>query len=274
LGTAFGLIAREALVVLPAPVVVLDAGVPAAVVVAGDEACELDELGELELLEPPQAAAPTDTTLTATSTPATRSFLTRRIIWIAVTPASFTEFFAACAGVAGALIGLLFVAITVAHERLIGEGAEQGHRIRASAALTAFTNAFVVSLFALIPGVGLGWPAAIVGLLGLLFVAGSTLSLVRVRRDQPLAPRDLLLIIGLLATFALEVVYGIQLGTESHNQNAAQTIAVLVVVCFVIGIARAWELVEGPSVGLGSELLTIARGRSRRDERSDDERGD
>ena len=38
-------------------------------------------------------------------------------------PQEFHEFFSACAAVSGALIGLLFVAVSVAPDRLVGRGA-------------------------------------------------------------------------------------------------------------------------------------------------------
>jgi hypothetical protein len=180
-----------------------------------------------------------------------------------VTPPSFDTFLAASAGVAGALIGLLFVAISVAQERLTGENADQAHRVRASAALTSFSNALAIALFGLVPGVGLRWPGFVVGLLGLSFVAASLLSLRRVRESQPVPPRDTLFLVGLVAAFGLQVFFALRLISNARDVGAARGIAILVIVCFFIGIARAWELVGGPSIAISDELLAIARVRVR-----------
>jgi hypothetical protein len=180
-----------------------------------------------------------------------------------MTPETLHEFFAASAGVAGALIGLLFVAVSVAHERLIAEDAEYGHRMRAAAALTSFTNALSISLFALVPGIGLGDTAVVVGALGLMFVVAALLSLVSVRKTQSVSARDLFFLVGLVVTFGLEVYFGIRLASRGHDPDAAETIAVFVIVCFLVGVARSWELVGGPSFGFFSEvwaLVTRARG--------------
>jgi hypothetical protein len=96
----------------------------------------------------------------------------------------------ATAGVAGALIGLLFVAISVAQDRLISQDDDPVHQVRASAALTAFTNALAISLFALIPSVGISWVAVSFGIVGVLFIAGSLMSLLRERRAHRAALRD------------------------------------------------------------------------------------
>ena len=164
------------------------------------------------------------------------------------------------ASVAGALIGLLFVAISVAGGRLTGDQA-QVHRIRASAALTAFLNSLSVSLFGLIPGHTIGLTAVSVGAAGIAFVAAALLSLVRLRQFHWSTARDALFLIGLAVTFVIQLLHGTDIISHPDDPGYLQTIAILVVVCFLIGIARAWELMGGPSIGLTGEVTKLVRQR-------------
>jgi hypothetical protein len=177
-----------------------------------------------------------------------------------VVPENIHEFFAASAGVAGALIGLLFVAISVSSDRLSRdkEGA-QVHRIRASAALTAFTNALAVSLFALVPGDKIGPTALSVAAAGLAFVVASLLSLIRLREVRWATARDGVFLIGLVIVFVLQLWEGIDVTAHRGDSGSVDTIAILVIVCFLIGIARSWELIGGPSFGIAHEVTAIVR---------------
>ena len=174
---------------------------------------------------------------------------------------SLRDFFVATAGVAGALIGLLFVAISVAQDRLTSEDADPIHQVRASAALTAFTNALTISLFALISNSGIAWASVSVGIVGVLFVAGSLISLLRERQAHRTALRDATFLIGQLLVFGLQLRYGLRLVANVHDTDAAQAIATLVVVCFLLGIARSWELVGGPSFSFLGQSFAFLRER-------------
>jgi hypothetical protein len=179
-----------------------------------------------------------------------------------VVPAEIHDFFLASGGVAGALIGLLFVAISVAADRLARQNTEaQLHRVRASAALTAFLNALMVSLFALVPGHKIGPTSVIVAILGLVWVAAALLSLRSVRHVRWFTLRDLVFLVALVVVFVVQLITGVQIIMQPDDSGNVNTIAVLVIVCFLIGIARAWRLIGGPSIGLTREVTELVRDR-------------
>jgi len=76
-------------------------------------------------------------------------------------------------------------------------------------------------------------------LIGLLFVA------------------DALFLVRLLVTFVLQLIGGIVVIAAPGRGSAVNGIAVLVTVCFLIGVARAWELIGGPSFHIGREVSAL-----------------
>ncbi len=181
---------------------------------------------------------------------------------VCMVPDELTNFFTAAASAAGALVGLTFVAISVSSGRLAESADTQLYRLRATTSLTAFTNAFAVSMFALIPSAALPWVTAVVAVSGLSFVAGSLVSLVRVRGLRRDDLFEMLFLVGLAAIFVVQLVAGIALARDADATEVVQTIAGLIVAFFLIGIDRAWRLIGGPSMGLGDEvtkLFTVGR---------------
>ena len=91
-----------------------------------------------------------------------------------VLTAAYREFLSAIATSAGALTGLLFVAISAApRRRHRGSDASPAviQQVRAAAALVAFFNALAVSIFGLVPGGSVRYPAVVLGIGGILFTA-------------------------------------------------------------------------------------------------------
>lgn len=176
-------------------------------------------------------------------------------------PDNVHDFFMTSGAAAGALIGLLFVAISVSVGRLEQQTVDARlHRIRASASFTAFINALAVSLFSLVPGHKIGPTALVVAAFGLFFVAASLLSLLRGRHLGWRVARDAGFVLGLTVVFVVQFAEGVDVWTHPGDSGAVNTIAVLVVICFLIGISRAWELIGGPEIGLVRELSASVRG--------------
>jgi hypothetical protein len=178
-----------------------------------------------------------------------------------MTTADAHQFFSASASVGGALIGLLFVAVSVAPERILGPNAEDVHGVRAAATLTAFVNALTVVLFGLVPGFNAGKAAMVVSIFGLLFISGALVRMVPAWRAKEVRLFDLSFLFALLTVFVVQLIVGIGLAHNGSDGDDLQIICVLVIVCFLIGIERAWGLVGGPSVRLTHEVLVRVKGR-------------
>jgi hypothetical protein len=80
--------------------------------------------------------------------------------------------------------------------------------------------------------------------------------MVRLGIRRPGELRSALFLVGLIVVLVFQLSAGIRL---IGDHGAYETISILVVVCFVIGISRSWELIGGPSIGLGHELVVFSR---------------
>lgn len=163
-------------------------------------------------------------------------------------PASYIAFFSISAGTAATLIGLLFVAVSVAPERTVGTKASSSRRSVAESAFNALLNPFLVSLIALIPVAPLG--------IGTLVITGATLFnslrslalLVAHWRSEPGVNlwgrlRQVLLPLGMLVIYALEFWWGVSVLHEGAiNQDELSRLASILITLEGLAVVRCWEL--------------------------------
>ena len=175
---------------------------------------------------------------------------------------TYRDLFTAVAASAASLTGLLFVAISVAPRSSRADRRDVIRQVRAAASLLAFTNVLSVSLFGLVPGNNVGYPAIVLGIIGVLF----TLAGLRSMLADPAGRRRIrgqLGLIGLLmATFTAELATGFVVLRNGRNTAGLDVLSNVVVASLLIGVARAWELVGDRDTGIISSIAALA-GRER-----------
>jgi hypothetical protein len=179
-------------------------------------------------------------------------------------PAGFTNFFLAMAGADAALLGLLFVAVSISPERTFGRGAAPERQGVAGNAFTALIVAFFISTSALLPGNNVGDTSVFTAGVGLFTSARLGIQLVRYHiqshsrtqphlRTQPLwlrLVRALVTVIGSLVLYGYLFAASVQLLRQPKDIHAVAAVATLVMVCCGLGLFRAWELLGGPRQGM------------------------
>jgi hypothetical protein len=171
-------------------------------------------------------------------------------------PASFHDFFSGCASVAGALIGLLFVALSVSQEKLTGADASTEHQARAAAAFSALVNTLVVALVGLLPDASLGDAGIILAGAGLATTAGLIIVLYREKRGH-LGRGDVRMLAILLVLYVLQLANAVQLNGAPHDVSGISRQGGLAILFFLFGIARSWQLVGARNVSLASTVTAV-----------------
>lgn len=172
-----------------------------------------------------------------------------------VVPTSFHDFFNGCASVAGALIGLLFVAVSISPEKLTGDEARAEHQVRAAAAFSALVNVLVIALVGLLPGASLGDVGIILAGAGL--ATTTALVIVLYREHQQQIRHDVRMLAILFVLYGLQLANAVQLDGSPRSVSGIDRQGGLAIFFFLFGIARSWQLVGARAIGLATAVATV-----------------
>jgi hypothetical protein len=154
-------------------------------------------------------------------------------------PKDLIGYFTTSSAVAGTLIGLLFVSISLRYDAIFGTAASFHNRAVAAAAFTALVNALSISLWALIPRVDLGYPAVVLA----AFCVVSTLRL-HVRKRGPRDRYSFVLVAASVLVYLSQFVNGVFLIAEPHEPTAMMTLTYTLFAAFATALFRSWQLLQ------------------------------
>ena len=156
---------------------------------------------------------------------------------VRMVPGVYDAYFATLATAAAALIGLLFVAVSVRDDTIFGPNAMPGGEALAITAFTGLVNSFVVSLLGLIPKVNIGEPAVIMAVI-------SIVAIVRLQR-QLHTGRNLIVLAVSLLTYAAQLGLGVLLLVDPHDSDQLINLSIIIFVTLIVSLQRAWSLLRG-----------------------------
>jgi uncharacterized protein involved in response to NO len=155
-------------------------------------------------------------------------------------PGAYDAYFGATATAAAALVGLLFVAVSVRDDTIFGPKAIPGGEALAITAFTGLVNSLVVSLVGLIPKVNIGEPAVIMAAIG---VVASVRLQRRLHAGRNL--RNLIVLAVTLLAYAAQFGFGVLLLLKPHDSEQVLNLSFIVFLTLIVSLQRAWSLLKG-----------------------------
>jgi hypothetical protein len=164
-------------------------------------------------------------------------------------PSEFANFFLGSAGAGGALVGLLFVAISVSPEMTVTLEAPAERRAVASSSFSALVNAFFLSLTALIP-INIGWVTLVLSLMGISNALSIGWNLLHRWPGRADFLRRVILVLASLMIYGFELYNGLCIIRSPADRTLIYNLAILLLAIYGVGLVRAWQLLGARRFGL------------------------
>lgn len=165
-------------------------------------------------------------------------------------PSAYVSFFMTAATAGGALIGLLFIAVSIAPHRTVQPSAPVESRVIASSTFTALFNGFFISLGAVLPFWNIGVLTLLVSLIGVINSLSQGWIMLRPWPSWKNAVRRMVLIVVSLYLYVYELICAIKLLVSPANSPLIFTLSILLMGIYGLALVRAWELLGVQRTGL------------------------
>jgi hypothetical protein len=151
-----------------------------------------------------------------------------------VVPQDLQTYFSVGAALSGTFIGLLFVAISLRYDAIFLQGFR--NRATATSAFISLVDALAISVWALLPNIDVGYPAAVAGALCVVATIRTHVG-PGGRRDTSTT-----LFFASLTGQTGQIILGGLVVATPHDHNLVEGFAYVVFYAVTVGLMRAWQL--------------------------------
>lgn len=172
-------------------------------------------------------------------------------------PGDFVPFFTTMAGAGATLFGLIFVVISIRPEVTRSDTTYLMRQVQVASSYSALLNPLAISLIALLPRETIDTITIIMSILGLINTITMGILLLRYSKSEvKKLPHGFFLLVGLVM-FSVEIFYGIRLASVPGDSSALHNLAILLVLIYLYGVARAWDLVGARPFHIREALIPL-----------------